>query len=37
MVALTLIALWAAPETAWEDLHDHAPRIAADRAHGRRE
>ncbi|HKO84240.1 MAG TPA: MFS transporter [Actinomycetota bacterium] len=32
MVVLTLIALWAAPETAWEDLHDHAP----DRAHGRR-
>jgi metabolite-proton symporter len=32
MVALTLIALWAAPETAWEDLHDHTP----DRAHGRR-
>jgi len=33
MVVLTLIALWAAPETAWEDLHDHTP----DRAHGRRE
>jgi len=32
MVVLTLIALWAAPETAWEDLHDHTP----DRAHGRR-
>ena len=32
MVVITLIALWAAPETAWEDLHDHAP----DRAHGRR-
>jgi metabolite-proton symporter len=32
MVALTLVALWAAPETAWEDLHDHAP----DRAHARR-
>ena len=32
MVFITLIALWAAPETAWEDLHDHAP----DRAHGRR-
>jgi len=32
MVALTLIALWAAPETAWEDLHDHTP----DRTHGRR-
>jgi len=32
MVVLTLVALWAAPETAWEDLHDQAP----DRAHGRR-
>jgi len=32
MVVLTLIALWAAPETAWDDLHDHTP----DRAHGRR-
>ena len=32
MVVITLVALWAAPETAWEDLHDHAP----DRAHGRR-
>ena len=32
MVALTLVALWAAPETAWEDLHDHTP----DRAHTRR-
>ena len=32
MVVLTLIALWAAPETAREDLHDHTP----DRAHGRR-
>jgi len=32
MVVLTLIALWAAPETAWEDLYDHTP----DRAHGRR-
>ena len=25
MVVLTLVALWAAPETAREDLHDHAP------------
>jgi len=32
MVVLTLIALWAAPETAWEDLHDYTP----DRAHTRR-
>ena len=31
MLVLTLVALWAAPETAREDLHDHAP----DRAHGR--
>jgi hypothetical protein len=31
MVALTLVALWAAPETAWEDLHDHTP----DRPHAR--
>jgi hypothetical protein len=32
MLVLTLVALWAAPETARENLHDHAPA----RPHARR-